>query len=88
MESKCVADIEGSWVEQPFQSGLIERCKRNWNIPVIELTNEVLATYLRQKIALQLIIPEARRRIDAGFDDDSELFDGELAEALQRKYDD
>ena len=48
----------------------------------MELTNEALATFLRQRIALQLVVPEALKRLEAGFDDDSELFEGELANAL------
>jgi hypothetical protein len=49
----------------------------------VELTNDLLATYLRQKIALSLVVPEARKRIAAGFVDDTELYDDELAEALK-----
>jgi hypothetical protein len=78
-----VADVEGPWVAPNFESGLIERCRRGWNTPVVELTNELLATYLRQKIALSLVVPEARRRIAAGHEDDTELYDQELQEALQ-----
>ena len=77
-----VADIEGPWVDPNFESGLIERCRRGWNTPVTELTNELLATYLRQKIALSLIAPEAQRRIVAKYVDDTELYDEELQEAF------
>ncbi len=87
MKSKSVADVEGSWVDPDFDSGLIARCKRDWSIPVTELSNEALATYLRQQIALELVIPEARMRVEPGFDDGSEIEDGELAAALQRVYD-
>ncbi len=78
-----VADVEGPWVDVNFDSGLIERCKRGWNTPVGELTNELLATYLRQKIALSLVVPEARKRIAAKFVDDTELYDEELENALK-----
>jgi hypothetical protein len=78
-----VADVEGPWVDPGFDSGLVERCKRGWNTPVAELTNDVLATYLRQKIALSLVVPEARRRVAAGIVDDTELYDDELANALR-----
>jgi hypothetical protein len=47
------------------------------------LTNELLATYLRQKIALSLVVPEARKRIAAKFVDDTELYDEELENALK-----
>jgi hypothetical protein len=87
VKSPCVEDIEGPWVDPDFCSGLVERCKRYWKVPVTELPNEMLATYLRQKIALPLMIPEARKRMEAGIDDDSELYDGELAHALKEVCD-
>jgi hypothetical protein len=83
MKPKSVADVEGAWVDSDFDSGLTERCKRYWSIPVTELSNEMLATYLRQRIAVHLIMPEARKRLDAGIDDGSEMYQGELAEALR-----
>lgn len=82
-EPATVADVEGPWVEPDYKSGLIDRCRRGWNTPVAELTNELLATYLRQKIALSLVVPEARRRLSEKFTDDSELYDDELASALK-----
>jgi hypothetical protein len=78
-----VADVEGPWVDPEYDSGLIRRCKRGWNVPVSELSNELLATYLRQKIALRIVIPEARQRLDEGFEDGSELYPEELANTLK-----
>ena len=78
-----VADVEGQWVDSSFESGLIERCKRGWNIPVGELSNELLATYLRQKVALSLVVPEAQKRIAESFADGSELYVEELVNALK-----
>jgi hypothetical protein len=78
-----VADVEGSWVESEVNSSLIERCKRGWNTPIGELTNELLATYLRQKIALRLVVPEARRRLAEGRVDGTELYEEEVASALR-----
>jgi hypothetical protein len=83
MKSKSVADVEGAWVDPDFDSGLIQRCRQYWNVPVTELPNEMLATYLCQRIALKLIVPEARKRVESGSDDGSELYQGELAEALR-----
>ena len=83
MNSRCVADIEGPWVDPNFDSGLIARCREYWTVPVSELPNGILATYLRQRIALPLIIPEADNRIAGQVDDDSEMFVGELHEALE-----
>jgi hypothetical protein len=78
MEPRCIADIEGTWVDPHFHSSLIERCRANWSIPVTEVSNHVLAIFIRQHLALQLVVPEAQRRIAAGFVDDSELYDEEL----------
>jgi hypothetical protein len=44
----------------------------------------MVATYLNQKFALEQMKLEAKRRLDGGFDDDSEICDGQLAEALTR----
>lgn len=78
-----MADVEGPWIDPGFDSGLIDRCKRYWNVPVSELPNGILATYLRQRIALCLIFSESQRRIEAGIDDDSEMYEVELAAALR-----
>jgi hypothetical protein len=78
-----IADVEGPWVDPDFESGLIERCKRGWNTPVADLTNELLATYLRQKIALSLTVPEAEKRLASKFVDDTELYEEELGDALK-----
>ena len=43
-EPATVADVVGPWVDPQWESGLIEKCKRGWNTPVTELTNELLAT--------------------------------------------
>ena len=87
MRGKSVADIMGPWLETNWQSGLIERCREYWNVPIAELSNEVLATFLRQDIAMDCVLEEAVRRLNAGFDDDSELFEGELAESVQYAQD-
>jgi hypothetical protein len=47
----------------------------------------LLATYLRQKIALVLVVPEARKRIAAKLVDNTELYDEELEEALKHAID-
>jgi hypothetical protein len=40
--------------------------------------------FIRQGIALALVVPEARLRIQAGKIDGSELYDEELSDALAR----
>ena len=52
-----------------------------------ELTNEVLATYLRQRIALLLTVPEAEQRIARNYIDHTEMYDKELADALDSAQD-
>ncbi len=84
MTNKTVADVEGEWVDSDFKSGLIERCKRFWNVPITELPDEMVATYLRQEIATDLMIEEARRRLASGKSDDTEMYDGEMGIARER----
>ena len=83
MERRSVADIEGAWNEPDFDSGLIRRCRNNWSVPVCDLTNQALSTFLRQKFALQIVIPEGKRRLQANFIDDTELYPEELANAIE-----
>jgi hypothetical protein len=69
-------------VDPGFESSLIERCRDNWSVPVSEVSNYVLATFIRQRLALSLVVPEAKRRIAVGFVDDTELYDEELSVAV------
>jgi hypothetical protein len=82
---RSVEEVEGAWEDSRFASGLIERCRGNWAVPVMQLSNQMLATFIRQKIALSLVVPEGKRRIAEKIDDGSEFFDGELAEAIARE---
>jgi hypothetical protein len=77
-----VADILGKWIEPDWDSGLIARCREAWNKPLRDLSREELATLLRQRIAVSYLIPIAKRRLEDKTDDDSELFAGELVEAI------
>jgi len=78
-----IADILGQWVEPDWDSGLIERCRNAWNKPLRELTNEELATFLRQRFAVEHLLPIASKRVLDGFDDDTEIDDGELERAIE-----
>lgn len=82
MKEKSVADVEGPWVEPELNSGLIQRCRDNWSKPVTQVTNHVLATFIRQKLALSIVIPEAQDRLKRGYIDDTELYDEELEVAV------
>jgi hypothetical protein len=90
METRCVADIAGPWIQPDFESSLIARCRDNWSTSIGEISNYALATFIRQQIAWEIALPEARRRIAVGFLDDSELCDDELfvavSEALMMSF--
>ena len=83
-DDRSVADIEGPWVDPGIESGLIARCRQNWYTPIAKLSNQMLATFIRQELGLAAVIPEATRRVQGGFNDDSELFERELSEVLAR----
>ena len=78
-----VADILGPWVEPDWDSGLIARCREAWNKPLQDLSREELATLLRQRYAVEHLLPIAKKRLADGDDDDTEMFDGELAEVIE-----
>lgn len=78
-----VADILGPWVEPDWESDLIERCRQAWSRPLRDLSREELATLLRQRIAVEHVLPVARQRVQSGVDDDTEMHDGELEAAIE-----
>lgn len=84
MTTRCAGDIEGPWVAPSWDSGLIERCRKYWYVPVNELPDVMVATYLNQDIARPLMIEEARKRMAGGKRDGSELYDGQLKESVER----
>lgn len=77
-----LAHILGPWVEPDWDSGLIARCREAWGKPLRDLSREELATLLRQRFAVEHLLPVARRKLQET-DDDTEMFDGELAEAIE-----
>ncbi len=82
MNTRSVADILGPWEDPKWDSGLVARIRNSWNVPICKLSNEMLATYLRQQIATEFVLEEATSRLQTGFDDGSEIFDGELLNAV------
>jgi hypothetical protein len=78
-----VADLLGPWVEPEWDSGLIERCRNAWSKPLRDLTNQELATLMRQGFAVEQLLPMASQRVLDGFDDDTEIYDGELQSAIE-----
>jgi hypothetical protein len=67
------ADVHGPWVDPGCQSGVVERVRRWWSVPIADLPDAGLALFLRQGIAVGPALAEARRRLVAGVLDDSEL---------------
>jgi hypothetical protein len=76
-----VADILGPWIEPDWKSGLIARCREAWNKPLRSLSREELATLLRQRYAVEYLLPVAKKKLE-GVNDETEMFDGELQEAI------
>jgi len=83
MANPTIESVVGSWKEPAFKSSLIDRCRKYWSVPVDQMPDGILAMFIRQRIALELIVPEAKKRIAGDKPDDSELYDGELASALR-----
>ena len=83
MDKISIADILGPWINPDWDSGLIARLREAWNKPIRDLSNEDLATLLRQRFAVEQILPIARQRLADGIDDDMEIFDEELQEAIE-----
>jgi CDI immunity proteins len=77
-----IADILGPWIEPDWDSGLIARCREAWSKPLRDLSREELATLLRQRFAVEHLLPVARQKLQEA-DDDTEMFEGELAEAIE-----
>jgi len=75
-------DVEGEWIDPQFESGLVQHCREAWHVPFDELSDAMLATFLRQEIATEHVISEAQRRLERGSCDGSELYDGELRASL------
>jgi hypothetical protein len=82
-DSNSIADLLGPWVETDWDSGLIDRCRQAWSKPLRDLSRVELATLLRQRIAVEHVLPIARQRVQSGVDDDTDMYDGELKAAIE-----
>ena len=80
-ESKSLADLLGPWVDPNWDSGLVHRCREAWTKPLAALSRAELATLLRQRFAVNHLLPFAKDRMQRA-DDGTELYDGELQEAI------
>jgi hypothetical protein len=82
MENKLsVSAVMGPW-QGDATTGLMERCRDSWDIPLTELSDLMVATYLNQDIAVIKMCEEAEIRLERKVRDDTEYFDGQLSEAL------
>jgi hypothetical protein len=79
------ADIHGPWVDPNWESGLVARVRKFWDVPIADLPDAALALFLRQQIAVEPTMQEAQRRLAAGQPDGSEIYDGELAAAVEER---
>jgi hypothetical protein len=82
---QSLEQIEGVWPEPEFQSGLVLRCHAARKKPIDQLSDLELATLLNQDIGVAFILPEAVRRLSRKQPDDTEYFDGQLKEAVNKK---
>jgi hypothetical protein len=82
IQPRTVAEIVGPWEEPAAATGLIERCRQAWDKPIESFSNQELATFLRQKIAVEHLIPIAKRRVADHFEDGTEMYDEELTNAI------
>ncbi len=82
---KSLEEIEGVWEEPESPSGLVLRCHEARKKPIDRLSDLELATLLNQDIGVQHILPEAIRRVAHNQPDDTEMFEGQLKEAVEAK---
>jgi hypothetical protein len=77
-----VADILGPWIQDDWDSGLVNRCREVWDKPIRNLSREELGLLLRQRIAVEHVLPIAKKRVRDGSNDDTEWYDGQLEDAI------
>lgn len=81
--SPAVSDLVGPWSGATL-TGLTQRCRDAWDIPLTNLTDLMVATFLNQNVAVAEMLVEAKRRLETRKRDESEYFDGQLLEAVER----
>jgi hypothetical protein len=79
----AVSDILGPW-SGDAPTGLIQRCREAWDTPLESLNDLMVATFLNQNIATKHLLIEAKRRMKDQERDETEYFDGQLLEAIER----
>lgn len=81
MKSKSVSTIVGPW-QGDASTGIMQRCRDNWEMSLSELSDLMVATFLNQQIAVVEMLEEAESRMKRAERDDTEYFEGQLLEAL------
>ena len=76
-----VSSLIGPW-KGAASTMLLQRCRDAWDTPFEALSDLMVATFLSQRIAVPQLLVEAMRRLDSEPRDDTEYFDGQLAEAV------
>ena len=79
----AVSDILGPW-NGDAPTGLIQRCREAWDTPLKSLNDLMVATFLNQNIATEHLLIEAKRRMKDQERDETEYFNGQLLEAIER----
>ena len=79
----AVSDFLGPW-SGDTSTGIIQRCREAWDTPLESLNDLMVATFLNQNIATEHMLIEANRRMKDHERDDTEYFDGQLLEAIER----
>ena len=59
-------------------------CREAWDTPLESLNGLMVATFLNQNIAATHLLIEAKRRMQDQERDETEYFDGQLLEAIDR----
>jgi len=80
-ESITAASLLGPWSGEA-STGLTQRCKDAWDVPLHALSDQMIATFLNQRVAVPEMLKEARRRLECQEPDDTEYYDGQLLEAM------
>ncbi|HVU16113.1 MAG TPA: contact-dependent growth inhibition system immunity protein [Candidatus Didemnitutus sp.] len=80
--SQTLAQILGPWQQPEVDTSLITRCRNAWNKPIDQFTDLELVTCLQQDLAIGYVLPIAKNRLQNSAPDNSEMFEGQLAEAV------
>ncbi len=78
----AVSDILGPWWRYPHKNH--SALQGAWDTPLESLNDLMVATFLNQNIATEHLLIEAKRHMKDQERDETEYFDGQLLEAIER----